>query len=732
MLKVTGAEQKILVVYMNKTISGQLIVFGTIVIMGILVMVGTQYYASKQLRISGPIYQDIIDGTSLLSDVAPPLMNVSEAYLLANEMYVHPTLRDINIAKIADLHTLFDARVVEWQDKDIERSLRSKLNNVVIKPSDAFWRTLEDNFLPAIKNNDDIEVAIALGALLNAFQTQQAAIAAFVETADQSLAMTEQKARDTEFTLEIIIYSVIALCILIILAGISLFRRRAIKPLSEITNYMTILASEDYSQDIPFTDRKDEIGEIAKSVSMFKQAAIERRQLRNAAEQERITKSEEDAATHERETHASNERTHFIGILSDGLTQLSRGDLTHRIEERFAPEFDNLRTAFNSSIETLAGTLTEVSHATNSVRVSADSVSSSSDDLSRRTEQQAASLEQTAAALDQVTATVRQSTEQANKASAMVADTKNGAEKSGIVVRNAINAMTKIEESSTEIGQIIGVIDEISFQTNLLALNAGVEAARAGDAGKGFAVVAQEVRALAGRSADAAKEIKALIDTSSSQVETGVSLVNETGASLDEIERHVSSINDIIQSIVTGAHEQSTALAQIDSAVNQMDQVTQQNAHMVQETNRSCEGLIGLSSQLEGLIQRFRLTTGRPHQRQERDQQDYRHEYQRDNRHDQDYGHRQHNESQHNEPRRSENRYEPDPRRNEQASGFSDNRDRNIQPVNDQYRHNQQSNPSLAPSPARSLGRRLAAGLASGGSHQAQRSSRDENSWDEF
>jgi methyl-accepting chemotaxis protein len=711
---------------MNKTISGQLIVFGTIVIMGILVMVGTQYYASKQLRISGPIYQDIIDGKNLLSDVAPPLMNVSEAYLLANEIYAHPTLLKENIAKITTLHAQFDERVLQWQNKDIDLSLRSELNNVVIKPSDAFWRALESGFLPAINTSDDVEIAIALGALLNAYQTQQTAIEAFVQTANQALVVTEQEARDTEFRLELIVYGVIALCILMILGGNSLFRRRAIKPLSEITRYMTVLAAEDYSQDVPFTERKDEIGEIANSVSMFKEAAIERRQLRKTAEQERITKSEEDAATHEREAHASNERSHFIGILSDGLTQLSRGDLTHRIEERFAPEFDNLRTAFNSSIETLAGTLTEVSNATNSVRVSADSVSSLSDDLSRRTEQQAASLEQTAAALDQVTATVRQSTEQANKASAMVADTKSGAEKSGIVVRNAINAMTKIEESSTEIGQIIGVIDEISFQTNLLALNAGVEAARAGEAGKGFAVVAQEVRALAGRSADAAKEIKALIDTSSSQVETGVSLVNETGASLVEIEQHVSSINDIIQSIVTGAHEQSTALAQINSAVNQMDQVTQQNAHMVQETNRSCEGLIGLSSQLEGLIQRFRLTNGRPYQRQERDQHDHRNEYQRDNSYDQNYGHRQNHE-----PRRSDKNYEQDQRHHGQANRDANTRDRNIQPVNDHYRQNQQPTPSV-PSPARSLGRRLAAGLASGGSHQAQRSSRDENTWDEF
>lgn len=684
---------------MTKTIAGQLSLFGIMVILGILALVSTQLYASKQLQVNGPVYHNIVSSKDLLADVAPSQMNVTEAYMLANEMFAHPTLREVNTKKIFDLRNIFDQKVSQWQRRDLSVDMRSMLEENVLPKSDAFWKALDGKFIPALRTNDDVEIVIALGSLLNAFQSQQAAIELFAETANASLLATEQSAASEAFIYNIVIYAVITLAVVSILLGIFMFRKKAIKPLGEISSYMALLSEEDYSKEPPFTDRVDEIGEIAKSVTQLKEAAIERQKLREMAEQERQLKTDEDAAHQVRETQAAQERSHFIAQLSDGLTQLSRGDLTHRIEEEFAPEFERLRTAFNSSIETLASTLKDVSDATREVRHSADSVSVSSDDLSRRTEQQAASLEQTAAALDQVTATVRQSTDQANKASEIVTETKHGAEKSGVVVRNAIDAMTKIEESATQISQIISVIDEIAFQTNLLALNAGVEAARAGEAGKGFAVVAQEVRELAGRTTNAAKEIKTLIDTSSSQVETGVSLVNDTGSALVEIEGNVASINDVIQSIVTGAHEQSTALAQINSAVNQMDQVTQQNATMVQETNKSCEGLIDLSSQLEGLIQRFRLTSGRPFQSQSRGRESMAREA---------YSERQ----------EYRNPVYRDPR----------DEDRSVRPVDDQYRPSR----TTSDSPARSLGRRLAAGLAGNNRSEAFDQNPSHNNWDEF
>lgn len=601
---------------MKISIARQLLLFGTVVVIGILATVATQYYALRQLQVNGPVYQDIVNGKDLLADIAPSYMSVTEAYMLANEMFAHPTIRDVNIDKIGKLQNIFDEKTRQWQNRSLSFSIRADLDRDVLVKSEAFWQALNSKFIPAMKSGDDVEITIALGALLEAFKTQQSAVGELVETANVALSQSETDAADKAFFLSLISTIVIASSIIIICLGLFLFRHRAIVPLTRIKDYMNVLSTGDYSKDVPLSDRTDEIGEIAKSVCHFRESAIERQQIQEDAENERRLKAKHESEIHERDAQAAEERAHVIHTLTDGLTQLSRGDLTHRIQEPFSEEFENLREAFNISIKTLAGTLVEVSEATISVRSSVETVNKSSDDLSHRTERQAASLEQTAAALDQVTNTVSQSTEKANQASSMVAETKEGAEKSGKVVRNAIDAMTKIEESSSQISQIIGVIDDIAFQTNLLALNAGVEAARAGEAGKGFAVVAQEVRELAGRSANAAKEIKALIDTSSSQVETGVSLVNETGESLMAIEEFVASIDQVIQSIVTGANEQSTALAEINSAVTQMDQVTQENANMVQDTNKSCEELIDLSAQLEDLILRFRLRAGKPFTRQ--------------------------------------------------------------------------------------------------------------------
>jgi len=241
------------------------------------------------------------------------------------------------------------------------------------------------------------------------------------------------------------------------------------------------------------------------------------------------------------------------------------------------------------------------------IQTGTQDMSTASDDLSHRTEQQAASLEQTAAALDEITATVKKSAEGATHARQVVAAADGDAKKSAIVVRQAVEAMDAIAKSAQQISQIIGVIDEIAFQTNLLALNAGVEAARAGDAGRGFAVVASEVRALAQRSAEAAKEIKGLISTSATQVDHGVKLVGETGKSLERIMAQVTEINDVVGAIAAGAKEQATGLDEVNSAVNQMDQVTQQNAAMVEQSTAASRSLSQETAQLAGLVGQFRI-----------------------------------------------------------------------------------------------------------------------------
>ncbi|WP_082475728.1 methyl-accepting chemotaxis protein [Rhizobium sp. Leaf341] len=296
-----------------------------------------------------------------------------------------------------------------------------------------------------------------------------------------------------------------------------------------------------------------------------------------------------------------------IQELANGLSALSQGKLIHRISAEFTPKAAHLRTDFNETASKIHDALSSVSGATSVIRSGLSEISAGSDDLSRRTEQQAASLEETAAALDQITANVMNSSKRADEARTVAVQANSSAEKSDQVVASAVDAMHRIEQSSNEISNIIGVIDEIAFQTNLLALNAGVEAARAGEAGKGFAVVAQEVRELAQRSAKAAKEIKELIRNSAVEVQSGVKLVSETGNALKSIQAYIVTVNQHMDAIATSAREQSVGLAEVNKAVNQMDQVTQQNAAMVEESNAACATLAAEASRLGDLIAQFQL-----------------------------------------------------------------------------------------------------------------------------
>ena len=300
-----------------------------------------------------------------------------------------------------------------------------------------------------------------------------------------------------------------------------------------------------------------------------------------------------------------------VDNLASGMKSLASGDLTSRINVEFTSEFEQLRRDFNETVDQLHQVMTTIISTAEGITSGASEISKSADDLSRRTEDQAGTLEQTAAALDQITATVSQTSSGANEANAVAAETRTGAQQSGEVVREAVDAMGQIENSSNQISQIIGVIDDIAFQTNLLALNAGVEAARAGDAGRGFAVVAQEVRALAQRSSDAAKEIKGLISTSSQHVSTGVDLVNRAGESLEEIVGRVENVSNLVSEIAASAKEQSASLSEVNTAVNKMDKVTQQNAAMVEESTAASHSLTKDAADLSRLIAHFNTSGAR-------------------------------------------------------------------------------------------------------------------------
>ncbi len=419
------------------------------------------------------------------------------------------------------------------------------------------------------------------------------------------------------------------------IGGLYIGSRQLSAPILKVSEVMNAVADGNLDTDVPYLDRKDEIGEMAAAVEVFKRNGLEVRRM-NAQETAMRAKSDDlqagmaevvgaaaqgDFGRRITKDYGDDNLNRFAKNINDLLTSvdsgvsetgrvmanLAHGDLTQSMNGNFHGVFAELQANVNETLSKLKATMSEVRGSTESINGNANELRSAADDLSKRTEQQAAALEETSAALDEITAVVKNSTERAQEASTMVSETKEKTAHSAKVVRDAVNAMGRIEQASREISQIINVIDEIAFQTNLLALNAGVEAARAGEAGKGFAVVAQEVRELAQRSANAAKDIKALITKSGHEVGNGVTLVQQTGAALDEIETRVLSINDHIHSIATAAKEQSTGLQEVNTAINQMDQVTQRNAAMVEETSAATHKLSGEAATLVSLVGRFRL-----------------------------------------------------------------------------------------------------------------------------
>lgn len=369
----------------------------------------------------------------------------------------------------------------------------------------------------------------------------------------------------------------------------ALFARSITKPIAGISSVMKEISAGHLSTEVAEAARGDEIGEMGKTlVSM--QADL--RKARDA---------EEERAAQQKQ------QQHVVTTLSAGLLRLSQGDFSEHINETFTGEDERLRADFNKTVQTLNDTVSKVVDAASSIRNGAAEISQSSDDLSHRTESQAATLEQTAAALEEMTASVKSAAESASSVENIMAEAKQEAETSGTIVQSAVTAMTEIEQSSSHISQIIGVIDDIAFQTNLLALNAGVEAARAGEAGRGFAVVASEVRALAQRSSDAAMEIKTLIGDSSKQVERGVDLVGKAGDALQNIVDRVNHISNLVSDIARGAAEQSTGLNEINTGVTQLDQVTQQNAAMVEEATAAGHMLNSDAGELTTLVSQFRI-----------------------------------------------------------------------------------------------------------------------------
>jgi methyl-accepting chemotaxis protein len=468
-----------------------------------------------------------------------------------------------------------------------------------------------NNFVDAFKEASAAELAYsqATDALIHAFDPLGASLknlgdaaAAAGDAGGAGLAVLA----DTETNIDL----AAAIAIAIGLISIVLASRSLAKPIRKLDAAMTRLAGGDLAVESPAFGRRGVYASIAHAFERIKQAMIEDDQQARAATARREEREANEIVRRETEAEraaAAREQERTVEALAEACARLSEGNLTFRISEDFPPAYQKVKDDFNDAIAQMQSAVAVISGAVRDIRVNADAVAHASNDLSRRTEQQAATLEETAAALSEITKTVKQAVESALHARDVVGAADGDAKKGAVVVKQAVEAMDGIAKSAKQITHIIGVIDEIAFQTNLLALNAGVEAARAGDAGRGFAVVASEVRALAQRSAEAAKEIKGLISASTAQVGHGVELVAETGAALERIMVQVADVNAVIAGIASGAREQSTGLDEVNLALGRMDQVTQQNAAMVQQSTATSRSLSQETMELSRLVGQFEV-----------------------------------------------------------------------------------------------------------------------------
>jgi methyl-accepting chemotaxis protein len=361
------------------------------------------------------------------------------------------------------------------------------------------------------------------------------------------------------------------------------------KPIERLRDALREVAEGDFGIKIAARMRADDFGEIARDIDVIS---------------DRVT----DALAEQNALRAEGEKV--IERLRAGMTRLAKGDFSDRIDDRFPGSYDALRQNYNETVDRLNELLAQVVQASNRIQGQSVEIQGGSENLSSRTESQAATLEETAAALEEMTRSVNSSAQNAKEVETVVENARKDVERSGEVVEGAISAMNEIENSSNQISQIIGVIDDIAFQTNLLALNAGVEAARAGESGRGFAVVASEVRGLAQRAATSAKEIKELIGVSASHVEEGVTMVNEAGEALHAIVTGVQRVSGLTTNIASASQEQSTGLNEINSGMSHLDQVTQHNAAMFEETPAAVMAMREGIQTLSGMVSRYTVAGG--------------------------------------------------------------------------------------------------------------------------
>lgn len=504
-----------------------------------------------------------------------------------------PEARAGSMARMAEARALvsgFVSRVVKSAENEAERTNAQKISDAWSAYTSSADRMLE------ISASQGAEAANTyyVTDMQAQFDTLRGLVTAGLDYHKAEAAVIAKHSHDTYEFANIGSYAVMGVAILFALVAGYVLSRSVSRPLIDLSGVMKALAHGKMETIVPFAGDKDEVGELASAMADFRDQLV----------------------TAQRE---KDEQCHLIvSSVGAGLEQLAAGNLTHRIDVALNGPFAKVKDDFNAAISHLEGTMTRITGHSHQITGSSSEISDAADHLSRRTEQQAASLEETAAAMEEITETVKRTAANSRDVNNSIAAASADAEEGGRVVEAAITAMDAISNSSGKITDIIGVIDEIAFQTNLLALNAGVEAARAGDAGRGFAVVASEVRALAQRSSEAAKQIKALINASSGHVQDGVHLVGESGRALVRIVEQVQHIAAVVREMTGATEHQSTGIEEVNAAVGQMDQMTQQNAAMYEQSTAAAKSLSQEIQALDAEISFFKIGhAAHEHQRSE-------------------------------------------------------------------------------------------------------------------
>jgi methyl-accepting chemotaxis protein len=584
---------------------------------------GTTWFATSQMRQIDSIYTALLEKEAMALRDAIRFQESLQNFGRLNWRLIVET-EPSTIKTIDDEITANGRRIAEIADHI--GKLAPDYGPRFAQVLKGYERMIEDDYAAIrqaklAKEHDEARMlATSLTPRTTALRRQAQTIAEELEkrvTAGSSAA-TDQTNRTISISLSV---TSLALALAIGLAFV-LAQFGIVRPLRALTGAMGELARGNFDVVLPGLGRKDEVGEIAQAVADFKVKAEEKAKLeadatlrRQRAEAEAEAAAQAKAAAEqarlaEEQAKKSREQARAFGSLADGLVKLSKGDLSFQLTEGFTDEYRQIRDDFNRAIAQLKETIGAISVSTSEVASAATEIAAATTDLSQRTEEQAASLEQTSASMEQISATVKKNAENAQQATQSATGTRNVANRGGEVVSQAIGAMSRIDESSRQISDIIGVIDEIARQTNLLALNAAVEAARAGDAGRGFAVVASEVRSLAQRSSQAAKDIKDLITTSNSQVKDGVELVNRAGESLKEIVASIESVVTVVSDIASASAEQAGGIDQVNKALSQMDEVTQQNSALVEQNAATAKNLQQQSAAMSRSVGVFRLDGG--------------------------------------------------------------------------------------------------------------------------